>query len=618
MPGYSGNVRFGRGAGLWLALWATAFSASPPATLTPQTVIAHLEQAIAWYRDLSSVSPPTIDVLISDNLHATSLQALQLAFTFARAEAGLLGEGKRSPSAAASGSLQQASAGAADRVAGVQAQIAKINAEIPKSFGKQRTVLEAQRNELNAALELAREIQTTVQNLVNFTGAMGSDGGTLLAQIDELERSIPEVQGKAAPAAANPKNEASAEAFSPESAGVMSLASELFNNHSNRAHLGDLLNSTQALATNIEKLKAPLAAQARESIQSSDQITNKLNAQDPAQLAAAQQQLSGLAARFKQLSTAIVPLREEGIAVGTAQSYLQESIATLDQASSRAARYLLIQAVTLAIVIFLVLFVGELWRRATFRYVRDARRRRQFLLLRRVVIAAAVVLAIVFWFVSELGSLATYAGFVTAGVAVALQSPILSVVAYFFLIGRYGIRVGDRVTISGVTGEVIEIGLVRIYLSELAGAGPDLHATGRVVVFSNSVIFQPSAFYKQMPGIDYVWHTAVLTLTSDSDFQLVENTLNAAVEAFFAEYRTDLQQQFRSLEQSVDMHIQPPEPETRLRFVDGGLQYIVRYPAELSRAAEMDNEILRALHDAVGKQVKLKFAEGGTPKVQTG
>jgi len=35
----------------------------------------------------------------------------------------------------------------------------------------------------------------------------------------------------------------------------------------------------------------------------------------------------------------------------------------------------------------------------------------------------------------------------TAGVAVALQSVILSVAAYFFLIGRYGVKVGDRVTI---------------------------------------------------------------------------------------------------------------------------------------------------------------------------
>jgi len=48
-------------------------------------------------------------------------------------------------------------------------------------------------------------------------------------------------------------------------------------------------------------------------------------------------------------------------------------------------------------------------------------------------------------------------------VAVALQTVILSGVAYFFFIGRFGVRVGDRVTITNITGDVIEIGLFRIY-----------------------------------------------------------------------------------------------------------------------------------------------------------
>jgi small-conductance mechanosensitive channel len=218
--------------------------------------------------------------------------------------------------------------------------------------------------------------------------------------------------------------------------------------------------------------------------------------------------------------------------------------------------------------------------------------------------------------VSEFGSLATYAGFVTAGVAVALQSPILSVVAYFFLIGRYGIRVGDRVTISGVTGEVLEIGFVRIYLMELAGTGADLHSTGRVVVFSNSVIFQPTALYKQMPGIDYVWHTVTLTLTADTDYQLAEDTLNAAVESVYKKYGERLERQYASVEKTVDVTMAAPKPESWLRFTDAGLQYTVRYPAEIQRAVETDNETLRSLHDAVAREPKLNFAPSGTPKLQ--
>src|SRR5256885_10067247 len=145
----------------------------------------------------------------------------------------------------------------------------------------------------------------------------------------------------------------------------------------------------------------------------------------------------------------------------------------------------------------------SLWRRATLRYVRDPRRRRVSLLVRRIVVTAAVTIAIVFSLVSEIGSLATFAGFITAGLAVALQNVILSVAAYFFLIGRYGVRVGERVQIGNVIGDVLEIGLVRLHVME---TGADGLPTGRVVVFSNSVVFSGPNLFKPLPGTNFAWH----------------------------------------------------------------------------------------------------------------
>ena len=134
---------------------------------------------------------------------------------------------------------------------------------------------------------------------------------------------------------------------------------------------------------------------------------------------------------------------------------------------------------------------AHLWRRAIFRYVHEPRRRSRFLLLRRIVLWALVVAIAASTFATELGSLATFAGLITAGLAVAMQSVLVSVVGYFFLIGKYGIRVGDRVQIGNVTGEVIEMGLVRMHLMELSGQGL-MSPTGRVVAFANSIIFQAS------------------------------------------------------------------------------------------------------------------------------
>ena len=634
-----GDVKLGRWAsGVALVFgWYACISitaAAPPDSIRSKDVVAHLEQISSWYRHVTS-APSTTNVLIRDSLYQAALKALEQAFRFARAEATLIGE-PAMPARAAQGNLGQASAQAANRVSSIQSRIDQIDTQLPKTPARQRQTLLAERKELNAELELAKEIQNTVQNLVNFTGAIELGSGGLEMQIAELENLVPEVAAQKnpepanaaspanSPSAVNPSSPANASSketaaprvFAAESAGVVALAVELFSIHATRTRLEDVRRETVALAAAVDMLQVPLMNETKSSAGRGEQIVSQAGTQNPAQLDAAQGKLKALANRFKQLSTAIVPLGEERIAVATARDYLDESVRTLDQESARTGRYLLIRAATLGVAILGLLVLSELWRRAALRYVRDARRRRQFLVIRRVVVAGAMVIALVFAFVSEFGSLATYAGLVTAGVAVALQIPILAVVSYFFLIGRYGVRVGDRVTISGVTGEVMEIGLVRIYMMELGGAPPDLHPTGRVVVFSNSVIFQPSALYKQMPGVDYVWHTAALTLAPETDLKIAEKALDAAVESVYSRYREQIEHQYANLEQSVDVPLAEPKPESRLRFTDAGLQFTVRYPVEMQHALEMDDQILRALHDAVASEPKLNFAPAGAPKLQ--
>ncbi len=69
------------------------------------------------------------------------------------------------------------------------------------------------------------------------------------------------------------------------------------------------------------------------------------------------------------------------------------------------------------------------------------------------------------------------------------------------MVAPNGIRVGDRVGLQGpfayVQGDVLDIGLVRIRLLELAGE--PLRLTGRIVVFPNSVVFTGS-FFKHPPS----------------------------------------------------------------------------------------------------------------------
>jgi len=212
-------------------------------------------------------------------------------------------------------------------------------------------------------------------------------------------------------------------------------------------------------------------------------------------------------------------------------------------------------------------------------------------------------------FVSEFGSLATFAGFLTAGIAVALQTIILSVAAYFFLLGRHGIRVGDRISVSGVTGDVIDVGLVRMSLMELGGSGSDMHPTGRLVVVSNSVLFQGTLF-KQIPGTAYTWHELAVKLQNGSDYAMAEGKLLGVVNAVYSQYRDSLVEQQQVLEDFTASSSTVPSPQASLQLRDNGLDLIVRYPVVLHRETEIDNQMSRKIVETIDGDPALKAAVG--------
>jgi small-conductance mechanosensitive channel len=418
----------------------------------------------------------------------------------------------------------------------------------------------------------------------------------------------------AAPASSGTATAAKAETpFNPESAGLLTLLSELFSLNQVRQQFDESIQTSEALSASLDVMRRNLMQPMRGLMRSALGRTPTTTT-DVAQLAAIQAELEAATARFKQLSTLLIPLREEDITVDNVRSTLLEMRSDLKGRAGAIVRQLAVRLGFLVASIALIAAVSAVWRRATFRYLHDPRRRRQFLALRRVVIGVALTIVVVMACVSEVGSLATYIGFLTAGLAVALQNVILAVVAYFFLIGRYGVRVGDRVTLAGVTGRVVDIGLVRLYLTELSG--PELQSTGRMIVLSNAVLFQPAAMFKQIPGADYAWHTAILTLESTADLTLAHSRIKKAADAVYATYREEIERHFRAAQHLVDFESAAPNVEVQARFTTGGLEFSVRYPVHLEHSAAIDQQMIKALRAALDEDPALPIAASGAPTLK--
>jgi small-conductance mechanosensitive channel len=599
-----------------------------PIRLDESAVLSHLNQLINWYRHCTTGIQPVglpSDAIYQDNAKSLSSQVVRLGFQSAKAEAALIAaqqkkSGAHQPSAETSQqqNLLQMEARTSSQIDQLQSQIETLNEQIPKTPSAARSNLISQRDALQGELELQKALLDAIQKMAAFVETNGEISGGLEGGINQLARSIPDVLGTSA----NPQKTAVTPTPSKpslaNSGGLISEAVTLYGYVSAAHEIGGILKETDAMREAADHLRTPLRDAMRSTIQRSQQLASQPSATDPQQLQAEKQEFQQLTERFKQLSGAMLPLSQEIIVLNDSKTNFEEWRSAMSRESRQVLRSVLVRVIAIVVALTVILVLSQVWRRITFRYISDPRRRRQFLVMRRVVIGFLITVVLVLGFVSEFSSLATFAGFITAGIAVGLQAVLLSVAAYFFIIGRYGIRVGDRISVAGVTGDVVDIGLVRLYLMELAGTGLDFYPTGRIVVFSNAVLFQTSTpLFKQIPGTEYTWHEVVVMIAPDGNHQEAQKKLVTAVNSVYSRYRDTIERQHAAIERHVDIQVERPQPEARLQFADAGLELLVRYPVEIRRAPDVDEEMTRKVLELIETDAGLKAAVAGTPKIRS-
>jgi small-conductance mechanosensitive channel len=600
-----------------------AMLAQAPGGLSGDAILDHLNSVIDWYRH-TLTRVPTVglpsDAVYQANAQNMAAQVVQLAFQSAQAEGALIPAASpaSAPGTTSQQNLVKMQNDVNARIGALEAQISDLNQQIARAPRAKREQLMAQKESAQGELDLRTAMHQTLEQVTQFISTNGEAGkGGLEGSINELRRSVPELSGTGAgkTVAKPPMTTGSMPAANGGLIGeVVGLYDQLQGMH----QISQMIQETAHVRDAANRLHNPLVATLRATIQQGQQLADQA-AKAPAQVGQPdqqRQQFDALAARFKQIAAASVPLSQEVILLDQSNSNFVEWRQSVVHESNRILRSIVFRVFGIALAMGVVLLLSEIWRRITFRYISDVRRRRQFLLLRRIVITFCMGIVLILGFVSEFSSLATFAGFITAGLAVGLQTILLSVAAYFFLVGRWGIRVGDRISVAGVTGDVVDVGLVRLYLMELAGTGVDLYPTGRIVVFSNSVLFQATTpLFKQLPGADYAWHEVALTVSPTGKFNLVEAQLLEAVNSVHSAYSGELQRQLGATERRVDIPLQVPEPHGQLQYSDTGLEYVVRYPVGLQQASEIDGKITRKLLGML-QEPELQASVSGFPKIR--
>lgn len=576
------------------------------AVLSPAQLINFLNQTIDWYHKVTiqeeTATEPEEQVTLYDNRQIAK-QVVQLAFDFARAQADAIEQAAPRKAVNPPGALPQSQS------------LTQMQAKLDKDYQDTETELEGDQKKLAAAVganrkkiaatisELQGEIaliqarRDAVQSMADFmssSAASGTGAASLRAQIDALAASVPTVTAKVAQTSKTQTAAPVTFSNGPDLSGIWDLMGDLFRLSSKRGTINSLIRETDALSSSSAQLRGPFVAQLRALSTRGDQLAAQADTANKATLDQEREQLDSLAAQFRHIATAVIPLSKQSVLLNLYENNLTNSREILDSQYKSDLRNLGVRLGLLAIIFGILFGLAELWRRAVMRYVQEPRRRHQFLLIRKFSLWFVVALILAITLAGKLGSIATFAGLLTAGVALALQNVIVAIVGYFFLIGKYGIKIGDRVQVAGTTGEVVDVGLVRFHMMELDSAGTP---TGRVVAFSNSVVFQPaSGLFKQIPGTSFAWHEVTATVPRQADFTAVRKKLLEAAEGVLQDYLEDIARQYRQMEKTGMLVSEKAlRPKVALRLSSSSVEVTIRYPVDLQHSADIDARMSREL-----------------------
>lgn len=118
----------------------------------------------------------------------------------------------------------------------------------------------------------------------------------------------------------------------------------------------------------------------------------------------------------------------------------------------------------------------------------------------------------------------TFAGLVSAGIAIALKDTLANIAGWVFIVWRRPFVMGDRVQIGELVGDVIDIRVFQFSLLEVGGWVDADQSTGRVVHVPNGMLMTtPLANFSA--GFEYIWNEIPVLVTFESDWRKAKDIL---------------------------------------------------------------------------------------------
>ncbi|MEO0559182.1 MAG: mechanosensitive ion channel domain-containing protein [Bacteroidota bacterium] len=197
-----------------------------------------------------------------------------------------------------------------------------------------------------------------------------------------------------------------------------------------------------------------------------------------------------------------------------------------------------------------------------------------------------------------IGSLATFLGLLTAGVAIALRDPLVNLAGWIFVLWRKPFAPGDRISIRGHMGDVIDQRLFQFTLLEVGtvtGAG---QSTGRLIHIPNGWVFS-DALVNHTGTFAYIWHEVAVVVTFESDWRAMKALLFEIADEHLDTMSDDAERTLRRAARSYLIFYSKLTPTVYTSVVGEGVQLTLRFLVNPRRVRGSEEAVWEAILDAL-------------------
>lgn len=263
-----------------------------------------------------------------------------------------------------------------------------------------------------------------------------------------------------------------------------------------------------------------------------------------------------------------------------------------------------VKTASIFILFVLVFLFVRVLRKGSSRLAKDNASKYKFRKLVSLLGYVLFVIGLMFIFNTQFSGIGTALGVAGAGIAFALQEVIVSIAGYIAIYTSRFFKVGDRVKLGNVKGDVIDIGLLRTTLMEIGDwVNGDLY-NGKMVRIANSFVFKEPV-YNYSGDFPFLWDEIIVPVKTNSDYKFAKKILEEILLEEVGDFAEKSQTAWDKMIGAYSIENARVKPMVTMAFdknwITFTLRYVVDFKMRRTTNSNLSEKILNAINASEGK-----------------